>query len=402
MNNVESWLSSCRGTTLRMYRRFFQLFEHYMNKSGDDMLKEARVFATSEDHFNFYPSKIAEFAQSLLNEEKFSQNTVKVARTAVQSFFAFHALPMPLKKFINKDSRLKNPQVAVHRRLLTPVELAKLINAGSLKEKAIIAIGASGQDASTTVSLHLEQFHHKLSGEDIQFIDLVRPKSNLPIRMLLTRNCQKILGDFILSLKRESGFLFAHSITDANIPLSAQQINDVFKDLCSKVGISENGKRLSFHCLRKWFSTQLQTARVNPDYIAIFMGHQPSYGGAYSGVEDETKLREVLTEARAEDFLRLIPSNNNGLSKELELQKTKLAEQAEMIQRLVKDYEDIQKEWLELKLKHEPPEDDKTPVVKITRYQRKPMPKTETEILHEELESLKLEIAELKKQKMQS
>jgi len=314
----KDWLTSCSKSTADAYKRYFTLFEEFMGKSGEAMLKEARSLAADPETLDYYPKKVFEFYKYLeagnvkvwersssraartAKVKPLSQNTCRTAITSIQSFFAFNNLPINLKKFKAKAPKLQRPQPEKRKRLLLSNEIQLLFRLANAREKAILAIGCMGQDASTTVSLQIEQCTDKLQGAQLEFIDMLRPKANERILLLLTCEVQRILSDYVRTLKRSTGPLFEGYQSEA---LKPDQTNDIFKLLCAKASIKENGKRVSFHCLRMWFSTQLRN-KVSDDLIDLMTGHQPRFGGAYIA-DDESKLRELLKSANVEDLLKL-------------------------------------------------------------------------------------------------
>jgi len=335
---VKDWLDSCKKGSVEAYKYYFPLFEQYVGKSGEVMLNEAKANAESKD---FYTKKLFELYRQLADGsiksrrgKTLSQNTCKTAIMSVRAFFAYHDLPLSFKTFMKKDARLAKPQVVQKKHFLVPSEIQKLFRIASAREKAVLALGAMGQDRSTVARLKVEQFTGKLGAAQLEFVDEIREKTNASIKILLTAEAQRILADYIVSLKRHEGWLFEGY---KNHHFKPDQCNDVFKALCEKAEVKDNGRRLSFHCLRMWFSTQLRN-KVDRDIIDLLTGHEVRFGGAYLA-DDEVKLREQLSNAGVEDLLRLQEGSHNGFSKELGEQKAKLAEQAKTIKYLQEELE---------------------------------------------------------------
>jgi uncharacterized small protein (DUF1192 family) len=288
-----------------------------------------------------------------------------------------------LRKF--KSAQATHPQVEKRKRLLLPEENQRLFRIADSRAKAILALGLMGQDESTICSLKVEQFEEKLGADKLEFVDLQRPKTGLPIKLVLTPEVQLILADYVTSLHRYTGWLFSGY---QNRPLAPYQCNEIFKALCLKAGMKENGKRLSFHGLRMTFATRLRN-EISDDIIDLLMGHAVRYDSAYLA-DDEEKLRELLSKAGIEDLLRLQEAPQLELSKELETQKAQLAEQQATIERLNGMYERLQAEWLEMKFKYEPLNEN-LPVRDVKLYERKTM--------QEQITALRAEIEALKKEK---
>jgi integrase len=328
---VDSWLDSCSSINTRyVYTSYFRLFEEHMKKSGREMLKEFRAQVSDPETCDNYPSMLFGFYKLLLSgkvkvkrmgsrkghqggwtgqykDKPLSQQTARTAVNSVMSFFAFHNLPINLKKFIRKDVRMKKPKPEKKKHQLLASELEALFRVADLRDKAVLALGLMGQDESTVSSLRIEKFAGKLNGETLEFVELLRPKTNEDILLVLPPEVQAILKTYIASLKRVEGWLLPGY---KNKPINPQLCNDIFQQLCDAAVIKDNEKRLSFHCCRMWFSAQLRN-RVSDDLIDLCTGHNVRFGGAYLG--DLQKTREAMLSANVIDLLRL--QLKNGLSK---------------------------------------------------------------------------------------
>ena len=158
------------------------------------MLVEARQLALDPDKTDKYPIKIIEYHQHLLNSKaqltgsvkgrsggttgKFktkniSQLTVKTAVAVIQSFSAYHNLPLNIKRFKRKDQRLQRARPEKKKHQLTDPEIQTLFKLAGLRDKCVLALGLMGQDQSTIAGLKTGQFEGKLSGLDLESIELV-------------------------------------------------------------------------------------------------------------------------------------------------------------------------------------------------------------------------------------
>jgi hypothetical protein len=245
---------------------------------------------------------------------------------------------------------MRKPQVERKKHQLVASEIQTMLRIANARDKTILALGLMGQDESTVASLRIEQFEGKINGTKLEFIDMLRKKTNEPTKILLTLEVQKILTDYMKSLQRKTGWLFK-GYKDMHI--TEQLCNEIFKQLCEQSEIKDNGRRLSFHCCRMWFSTQLRN-KISDDIIDMLTGHEIRFGGAYLA-DDEQKLRELLSNANVEDLIRLQEASpQNGLAKEVEAQNAKLAEQERTIGELKKMVWAGRRAWLEMKHKYEP------------------------------------------------
>jgi integrase len=320
---VERWLSSCERSR-NVYGSYFRAFEEYAGKTGAEMLTEQRELIRDPETLDVYPERLFQFYTHLLSGEvkvkrmggvkgragagwtgkykdkPLSQKTARTAVTSVQSFFSFYNMPLSLKKFIRKNAKMRKPQVEREKHQLLAHEVDTLLKIASLRDKAVLCLGLMGQDESTVSVLRVEQFEGKLNAERLEFVNLLRPKTNEKILLLLTPEVQQILSTYIKSLGKTEGWLLSGY---KNNHIHASLCNDIFKDLCKKAQIKEQAnERLSFHCCRLWFSMQLRN-KVSDDLIDLLTGHAVRFEGAYIG--DIEKTRELLSEANVTHILKL-------------------------------------------------------------------------------------------------
>jgi integrase len=320
---VEKWLEPCGENTRNCYLSNFRAFEQYIGKSGAQMLAEHRELRREPETSDVYPEKVFQFYRYLLSgavkikrmgsvkgraggwtgkykDKSPAQTTARTAATAIQSFFNFHNMPISLRKFIRKDARMRNPKPEKKKHQLLAPEINALIKVAQLRDRAVLSLGLMGQDESTVSVLKIEKFEGILDGKTLEFVELLRPKTNEDILLLLTPEVQEILSTYIKSLGKSEGWLFSGYKSNHIEP---SLCNDIFKDLCKRAGVrAKTGRRLSYHCCRMWFSTQLRN-RVSDDIIDLLTGHVQRFNGAYMG--DTEKIRELLIEAEVTEVLRL-------------------------------------------------------------------------------------------------
>jgi len=257
-----------------------------------------------------------------LKEKTLSQLTAKHAVTVVQSFFAFYNVPISLRKFRRKDVRMQRPKVERKKHQLTSPEIRRLFNVADLRDKCVLALGLMGQDESTVAGLRTEQFNGKLEGIRLEFAELIRPKTNSEILLVLPPEVQGMLKTYIATVK--GPWLFP-GYNDKHIENG--QPNKIFRALCAKAGLMDNGKRLSFHCCRLWFSAQLRN-KISDDLIDMMTGHVLRYNGAYIP-EDPDALRKLFTDAGIIELLNL--QGAIAREKEIDILKHQVSELAGML-----------------------------------------------------------------------
>jgi integrase len=313
MNATEEWLSAHKGkNSFYIYKTGMRCFADFMKKSHDVMLAEHREALKDPLTSDTYAKHLFAFSQHLFSGglgKTLSQNSVKTYIVAVQSFFAFNNSPIDFKKFLAKDARLRRPQVLKRKHIFNIAEIEALFRISDPKEKAMLALGLMGQDRSTVASMKLEEFVGLLGCRQIEFIDFSRPKSNLPIKIILTPEVQHFISDYIVRLGRHEGWLF-DGYQDKH--MNPSQLNSLFNELCQKAGLVDDHRAISFHCLRKTFSSRLQTIGISSDLIDGFIGHSVRYGAAYSLLDNDDLLRTQLEAAHIQDALRILPTSMNN------------------------------------------------------------------------------------------
>jgi integrase len=319
---VKRWLDTCPRSK-NTYGRYFKQFEEYVGKSGAQMLKEQRELIRDPETADVYAEKLYQFYGYLLSGEvkcrargsikgrsggwsgkyadkPISQGTAHTTVSSVQSFFAFYNMEISLKKYTKRNAKMRKPQPEKQKHQLLENEIDSLIKAASLRDRAILCLGLMGQDESTVSGLAIEQFNGRLNAERLEFLRLLRPKTNEKIVLLLTPEVQQILSTYIKSLGKAEDWLFP-GYKDRHIQPSL--CDDIFKKLCEMVQVQQqDDEQLSFHCCRKWFSAQLRN-RVSDDLIDLLTGHAVRFEGAYLGNLEKT--RETLTDANVTNLLKL-------------------------------------------------------------------------------------------------
>ena len=341
---VEEWIETFSShSTKQTYRSSFKRFEQFTGKTGTEMIAEQRKLLQNPDTADTYNRKVFAYYERLLEskakltggvkgraggttgrlkEKTLSQLTAKHAVTVVQSFFAFYNVPISLRKFNRKDVRMQRPRVERKKHQLTSPEIRRLFNVADLRDKCVLALGLIGQDESTVAGLKTTDFTGKLDAVRLEFAEIVRPKTNSEILLVLTPEIQAMLKTYIATVK--GPWLFeGHN----NKQIENGQPNKIFRALCSKAGLMDNGKRLSFHCCRLWFSAQLRN-KISDDLIDLMTGHVLRYNGAYIP-EEHDQLRKLLTDAGIIDLLNL--QGTLAREKEIDELKYKLAELSKMV-----------------------------------------------------------------------
>jgi integrase len=357
---VQEWLSSySSASTKQSYSSSFKRFCEFCGKSGTQMIDEARRLWQNPETADAYALKVFQYQQALLNEKakltgsvkgraggttgklknkNISQLTAKYATAVVQSFFAFHNVPLNMKKFKKKDARTQRPKVERKKHLFTLPELQKLFQVANLRDKCVIALGLAGQDESTIASLGTDLFNGKLGGITLELVELTRPRTNTDILMVLTPETQNLLKAYIQTIK--AGWLFPGYNSKH---FENGQPNKILKALCEKTGITDNGRRVSFHCLRLWFSQRLRN-KISDDLIDLFTGHVPRFGGAYVS-DDPEPLKKQIIEAGIIDLLKIeqtaVPTT------EIEMLKEQISELASMMFVLADGKKDIKDKVLQ-------------------------------------------------------
>jgi len=329
---VEKWLSEYDEKVRKEFETRFRRFEKYTKKTGAQLLYEAVKNRDDPIRRDDVASLLYQFGRDMLDgkvpqrargyktegkliQKPYSQKSVEVILGSIRAFFSRYDVNVKLKEFKRKDARMRHPRPATTKYFFTGEDLGKIFEMANARDKSVLCIGLLGQDESTTASLKIEDILDKLSGEKVELVKTVRQKTNTDSILMLTPECQGILKLYIDSLGRSEGWLFPGYQDDH---IEAVECNRILKTLVKAANIKNGEERVTFHCLRAWFSTILKNLGVDPDIVNLLQGHQVSYDQAYLlKVERAVSQPAVLEELRIKGAME-IQRQRDQLAKDVE------------------------------------------------------------------------------------
>lgn len=359
-NPKEKWLQNLTNESRGNMKAWFETFERFTGKTATELI-ETRRAELKEGSLNCYiDDALVAFFEALTKGEvqtlktgrprkdgkteyefkKLSEATAQAMTASVKSFFSYYKLP------IMRGSCKKGKKKIIHetrRYLFRKPELQQIFNRANLKEKTMLILGTLGLDASTVVSLECEQFQGKLGGSQIEIVRYIRKKTGEQGIILLTREAQKIIGDYLQAEGRVKGFLFQGYSKTSHIVKETPNV--VLHRLCKNLIEPQKGEQIAFHGLRKWFSSTMQDY-LPQALIDLCQAHALSeQDKAYIEFPDE-KIREIVQNRNAEEALAIMQTNGNALKPQIEKQQQVIDALTERMAKMQKEHEEeIAKIW---------------------------------------------------------
>jgi integrase len=346
MDALSEWMGElCNKaeSTRERYQTYLQRFCEFLDTTPDGLVEQRKKDLQSKD-----PKTQMRMERSLkefinhLREKGFKVATLQVAYAAINSFFEFHYMPLKMRRADYPYGE------SLGHRAATKEDIRRLLEKANRRQKAIILfLKDSGLRVSDLIRLRYGDVKGSLERGD-QFIPIriVTEKNNTVATTFIGPEAVSALKDYIKwrakreELKDESP-LFRVS-GGRRDPMTRSGVSSSINHLIELAGLKGE---ISAHSLRKYFQTQLESAKMSFNWIKAMMGHKLSgVEAAYSKPTEET-LKKAYIEAY--DHLRIFEEDSiervKLLEKYLEEERTRRLElerrlSPENIQNLVMEY----------------------------------------------------------------
>lgn len=395
-NPLKEWLESIANDhTRELYRGRFQLFLSYVNPTlrnerldleqktelerlmTKDLLETRKEQIKDPDKENemgrflkqFYVDMVkgkVQRVQRLMKGKKAKEVTRQLNWTyrpkaaqayvnAVRQFFRYFGKAYEVD-FQITETQLR-PRVTKRKYEFSTEELQRVLAIASIRDKAIILLGAaSGWSAGDVVILEKATVEKILNDSGKYYWFTKRVKTNSDMYLCLTSETREILTAYIKTLPQEEKWLFPGYNNKNEGHLGETQPDVILKDLCTKANITSKNAALQpirFHGLRQYFSRKYGG---RPEVKEFCMGHVPRYEGAYSVTEEEI-WKDFETQ---EENLRIQQGP----------QIEKLKEQSEMIEALRARVRELEKETNRVALVEKQLSDLRKELHELAQFQR--------------------------------
>ena len=236
--------------TFKTYKTQMKLYLEYTGKTGQQIIDEKR------NDKNFQVEKnILGFRKWLLQKGK-SENYATSTVGAVRGFYSYYRIPLMFRKQESRKLTEKNRKTTDY--LFDREDLAQMALAGNLKERYVLLVGKSvGLRASDFLKLTYGQLRSvKLEDEaPVTLGELATQKERIKAYPFLDSDAIPIAKAILEANKDKADN--QRILTDTGDNLSV-----ILQTLAKKAGMEiENGavhgKRIRFHCLRKFLIDRL-------------------------------------------------------------------------------------------------------------------------------------------------
>ena len=236
--------------TFKTYKTQMKLYLEYTGKTGQQIIDEKR------NDKNFQVEKnILGFRKWLLQKGK-SENYATSTVGAVRGFYSYYRMPLMFRKQESRKLTEKNRKTTDY--LFDREDLAQMALAGNLKERYVLLVGKSvGLRASDFLKLTYGQLRSvKLEDEaPVALGELATQKERIKAYPFLDSDAIPIAKAILEANKDKADN--QRILTDTGDNLSV-----ILQTLAKKAGMEiENGavhgKRIRFHCLRKFLIDRL-------------------------------------------------------------------------------------------------------------------------------------------------
>jgi len=319
MNELELFLESCRSQeTKRHYQIFLQKFLDFpgVTKSPKDI-----------------ENKIIQFILHLKREGK-SYSAIKNYLSPVKSYYQIQDIALNVKKinrFFPAQKKTKSDRPYMHQ------EISQLLeNSDERVRVVILLMASSGCRIGAIPNIRLRNLHDRkvtiYENDREEYFTFITPECKKAIDSYLnmrSRHHESLNGDSYLIREQ----------FDVRCPrkpkkIRKESIQYKLFDLCKRCGIDKKNIAVA-HGFRKFFTTQLIKAKVNPEIREMLLGHKIGLASSYYRPTEDEMLAEY---ERAIDNLTI--NEENKLRKKVEV----LTIEASKVDLALSELEKVKKE----------------------------------------------------------
>jgi hypothetical protein len=354
---VQEWLAEKRtANTRRTYEQRLRLFLTYHQMSPEEFLE-------------LQPKSQRALALRFQNEQpEKNPNTLYSVLTAVGSFLDYYDKPIRWKR-----SRVKpRPDISSH--VFSNGDLEKMFQIGNVKEKAMLALGASlGWEIRGVLRLKRKTLRDlidraKDTGEKFVYFKNIRQKTGAQrlgvLNPLAIEWVDKWLkeSENMKPMKRKHDRESRINLVSEVFDMTAEGFNIMLRRLARKAQTKTTG-RVRFHAIRKWVMSGLSRSGFNEFQIKYVLGKAiPMSDAVYlQSLELEIKERYPKAYEHTLCLISEVPvkafNNLTKNVKELEKENRELKEKMQRIEGSKDNLEDLLKRVLDLERRLEKQKD---------------------------------------------
>ena len=287
-------------STKATYKTAMKFYLEFTGKTGKELLEIKKAdtnFKVEETMFAFKKWLLEEKWKIEKKSKPYSSSFAVNCMMTARSFYAYYRMPLVFRKQEAKTLKQKTRTTVDY--LFDKEDLAKMALVGDLKQRYILLVGKSvGLRASDFTAFTYCTFRSLKLDNDapIAIGEINTIKENVPAFPFLDSDAIPIVKQILESNKDKLD-------SDKIILDTEDNLSIVLQTLAKKAGIEPHGKRIRFHCLRKFAIDHLSAYASESQWKQI-VGKAISEGAYVS----QDQLRGI--------YLRAMPSmliNGNGI-----------------------------------------------------------------------------------------
>jgi hypothetical protein len=287
---IIEFLDAQKKTTRNTYQSYLIQYLEFTKKTGSELLEAKRTAKEGEIEKTIFAFR------TWLLEKGYSENYAKSCVGCVRGFYAHNRTPLIFLK--TEKRKLKEASRLTEDYAFDKEDLGKMALVGDLKQRYVLLVGKSvGLRGGDFLNFTYGNFRSlKLDGESPIFIGETKTeKEHIYAYPFLDSDAIPIIQQILESNKDKSDS--EKVLTD-----SEENLSVILQTLAKKSGIEPHGKRIRFHCLRKFLIDRISAYASESQWKQIC---GKSIGESAYVTQDQ--LRNVFTRA-----MKDIAINGNG------------------------------------------------------------------------------------------
>ena len=304
-----NWIGNLGESAQNYYPAYWKEFKDFVGMRGseivDKRINDVRLREDDSNHWHFEEiAKKFYRSQYQGRDPPIPTGTDNMKLTVVQSFFAYHRMPLIFRKGEVEESITTQKY---YEYSLKDLEAVKRF--GNPKERWIFLGGKSlGQRVNDFLRIKRSDIEPLLSEAPPIPFDVPTTKKNLIAHPCLDVDAVEAARDLLATRTDGNPYMLASQNPTDNKPMTEQAVGEAIRRVADDAHradptvfrYKERGERLRFHNLRVFLNSGLQNARVDPDLRDWVVGHK------LSGTKKAyTSHQRVQAYQEAEAFLLL-------------------------------------------------------------------------------------------------
>jgi hypothetical protein len=316
---ILEFLACQKKNTRNAYTSYFRKLKEFTAESGASMLRNHKI----------WERKIFAY-QEFLRSQKYSPNYIESNCGAVRGFFSFYRKPLVLTSIERRKLRQRTRTTEDYE--FSSEDIAKMYLCGSTKMRYLIAFSkCSGLRSEDAVKIRYSQLRAiDFSGEAPYYVGAIpTSKEGINAYVFGDEDFEKATLDLLAVSqdKKDEGEVITSDPND---------LSKLIRRLFHKANLDAHGKRVRFHCFRKFLYDNLNMC-VSVDKAKQIIGKATSESAYLS----PNTLREAYSLVMPK-----IAFNGNNLKtevKELKAEKEALKAQIAQLKEQLKNVKDGEK-----------------------------------------------------------